>query len=376
MIEIQENVAIEIAKALQTAMDPDALAEMVSAGTSSIPAYEAYLQGLAYGIDSETTGDVYEYVGSRDAFERAIELDPKFAQAHWQLAFFWSDLMSPSSFSFHILETPMDEMRTMFIDSIQNAIRYENVPASRAKYRSLQAEFNGRPGQALQFTTEYLSHRPNDDESQLKMMNLQSQLGLVDELTASIRDFVERSPHNSLVNDQALLLSLQTGDDELTREIAHNALRNIPDSIFVKYQSHRALLWIGDIDDASRLLPALRNSDYGEKILDLIEIRQACAENRLDDAAALMADLQSRDEQDNWTQWFVLHMSDRQDEAVEFLRPFDEAGDFAAMYVFAPYAYFDPRPYTNFMAHRRSEGGVSNAPIEIPYRCKFPESGT
>ncbi len=119
--------------------------------------------------------------------------------------------MNASSFAFGILETPTDEMRTMFVDSIQNAIRYEEVPASRAKYRSLQAEFLGRPGQALQFTTEYLSHRPNDHESQLNMMNLQGKLGLVDELNASIRDFVERSPHNSIVNDQALLMSLPAG---------------------------------------------------------------------------------------------------------------------------------------------------------------------
>jgi len=376
MIEIQENVAIEIAKALQTAMDPEALAEMVSVGTRSIPAYEAYLQGIAYGIDSETTGDIYEYTGARDAYERAIELDPEFAQAHWQLAFFWSDLMSPSSFAFGILETPMDEMRTMFVDSIQNAIRYENVPASRAKYRSLQAEFNGRPGQALRFTTEYLSHRPNDHESQVKMMNLQGQLGLVDELKASILDFVERSPHNSFVNDTALLRSLNTGDDELTREIAYNALRNIPDGIFVKYQAHRALLWVGDIDGASRLVPALRNSDYDESIRDLIEIRQACADNRLELAAALIADVQSTSEQDLWMQWFVLHMSDRQDEAVELLRPLDNTGDFTALYAFASYAYFDPRPYPNFMAHRLSEGGISSVPIEIPYRCKFPEPDT
>ena len=38
MIDIQENVAIEIANAMDTAMDPDALAKMMSSGTSSVPA--------------------------------------------------------------------------------------------------------------------------------------------------------------------------------------------------------------------------------------------------------------------------------------------------------------------------------------------------
>jgi TolB-like protein len=43
VIRIQEDIAIEIAKALETAMDPEALARMVSSGTSSVPAYNAYL---------------------------------------------------------------------------------------------------------------------------------------------------------------------------------------------------------------------------------------------------------------------------------------------------------------------------------------------
>ncbi len=80
VIQIQEEVAVEIARALKTAMDPEALAKMMSAGTSSVPAFEAYLEGLAYGISSGTTGDVYEYLSASQAFERAIGIDPTFAR--------------------------------------------------------------------------------------------------------------------------------------------------------------------------------------------------------------------------------------------------------------------------------------------------------
>ena len=93
VIALQEEVAIEIAIALQTAMDPDALASMVSSGTSSVPAYNSYLQGLAYGISTLSTGDAYVFLSARDAFERAVELDPEFASAYWELAKFW-DLRS------------------------------------------------------------------------------------------------------------------------------------------------------------------------------------------------------------------------------------------------------------------------------------------
>ena len=45
IISIQEEIAIQIAEALEIAMDPEALAEMMDSGTSSVPAYEAYLTG-------------------------------------------------------------------------------------------------------------------------------------------------------------------------------------------------------------------------------------------------------------------------------------------------------------------------------------------
>ncbi|MDH5345457.1 MAG: adenylyl cyclase, partial [Gammaproteobacteria bacterium] len=103
MIEIQENVAIEIARALQTAMDPEALGRMLSAGTRSIPAYEAYLEGLAFGISTVSTGDMYEYVGALDAFERAVELDPEFGEGYLQLAYFWSGQLNTANIEYGFL---------------------------------------------------------------------------------------------------------------------------------------------------------------------------------------------------------------------------------------------------------------------------------
>ena len=47
LISIQESVAIEIARALKTTMDSELLVRFVSSGTASVPAFEAYLRGLA-----------------------------------------------------------------------------------------------------------------------------------------------------------------------------------------------------------------------------------------------------------------------------------------------------------------------------------------
>lgn len=47
VIVIQEELAFAIGNALETAMDPEALSAMVSAGTTSVPAYEHYLEAIA-----------------------------------------------------------------------------------------------------------------------------------------------------------------------------------------------------------------------------------------------------------------------------------------------------------------------------------------
>ncbi len=46
MIGIQEDLARNIATALETSMDPAALAQMAQAGTDSVEAYQEYLRGL------------------------------------------------------------------------------------------------------------------------------------------------------------------------------------------------------------------------------------------------------------------------------------------------------------------------------------------
>jgi TolB-like protein len=46
VIEVQEDVSRKIAGALQTTLDPEALADMMRVGTRSVSAYRAYLKGL------------------------------------------------------------------------------------------------------------------------------------------------------------------------------------------------------------------------------------------------------------------------------------------------------------------------------------------
>ena len=90
IIATQEEIAIQIANALETALDPEALAEMMDAGTSSVEAYEAYLTGLGALRASDQTGDPYETLNAMESFNHAVGVDPKFAKAYAYISLFWN----------------------------------------------------------------------------------------------------------------------------------------------------------------------------------------------------------------------------------------------------------------------------------------------
>ena len=82
IIDIQEEIAFEIATALETAMNPEELRNMLEAGTSSIEAYKLYLEGLYMISDAETGNNKQAY----ELFEKAKTKDPEFASAHFLAA--------------------------------------------------------------------------------------------------------------------------------------------------------------------------------------------------------------------------------------------------------------------------------------------------
>ena len=115
-IEIQERIAIEIANALETAMDPDELAKMMSAGTRSVEAWETYLRGLALvqvnlergGGDADAVLDVIAM------FDKAVELDPGFADAHLMLADVWATQINPTSTQYIRTDMPLAERQAHY----------------------------------------------------------------------------------------------------------------------------------------------------------------------------------------------------------------------------------------------------------------------
>jgi len=370
LIDIQENVAIEIANALETAMDPEALAKMVSSGTSSVPAFEAYLQGLAYGVSTVATGDIYEFLSARDAFEQAIELDPEFARAYWELAQFWRIQLTTTNIVSGLTDLSLAEMLPLYEDAINKAIEYDKDPVSKIGYRADKARSEMKFRRALKLNTDYLERRPNDQLAQSLQLDLLADLSMHDKVVEAVADFYERDGYDPIVTQNSVTRLLYSGDRETLRVFTENAVERFGDNAFMLYQAHRALLWVGDIDGASKVLPIIQASDMPEDSRYLVSLRQACAENQLDIATRLYKRGKEKFAGDASITWIGHLIMGNEEQAVEALMAYDDEQDMTTMTSFLGYGTFDPRPYPNLMAVLESQGIERGEVIKVPYQCR------
>lgn len=369
LIDIQEDVAFAIASALETAMDPEALASMVSSGTSSVPAFEAYLQGLAYGISTLQTGDAFQFLSAREAYERAIEIDPEFAQAHWQLANFWTIQLSTINIVAGLTDMDREEMQALYQEAIDNAIRHETDPIDQTKYRAFKADIDLKFGQALRLTTEYLEQRPLDQQAHNLHLSVLGRIGSHEEIIEAVRHFDEIDGHDRVVTNNSITRLTYAGDMDYLREFVRAAVDRFQDDAFVNYQAHRALLWAGDIDAAAQIMPVILASDVPEDARYMVLLRQACAEKRLADAEKLYRRGQERFADDYSIMWLSHKIMGDEEAAIATLSELDDAKDLTGLADFLSYGTFDARPFPNLMAFLESQGIEPREPIEVAYRC-------
>jgi len=370
VIAIQEDIAVEIATALETAMDPEALARMVSSGTSSVPAYNAYLEGLAIDSSTLSTGDIYSFLAARDAFKRATELDPEFSSAYWQLAQFWEVQLRTTNIVAGIVELPREQMQEEFEDAIEKAARFERDPINRTRVRALQAMESLKISEALRLNTEYLRERPNDQVAQSYQLELLADLGAIDELRATIEEFEQRDGYDLVVNNNSITATMLTGDKDFVRRFTQDAVRRMPDRPFIQYQAHRSLLFAGDIDGASALIPAIKASDLPEDTRTIILLRQACAEGKLAEARRVFERFDAKFSDNLSMRWISHKIMGLDDEAHEMLAPLDENGELDPLMGFVSYHYFDARQYPALVELLKAQGLEPREPLEMPYRCK------
>ena len=177
--------------------------------------------------------------------------------------------------------------------------------------------------------------------------------------------------HLNYVTTSSITRLAYAGDKEYLREFSARAVAQFPDDIFVHYQAHRGLLWAGDVDGASRLLPYILSSDLPESSRYMVQLRQACAENRVDDARRLY-ERGMRQFADQHSIMYLSHLiMGNREAAVLSLAELDDLDDLSGLADFLNYGTFDPRPYPNLMALMESQALEPRELKVAPYQCRL-----
>jgi TolB-like protein len=369
IIAIQEDLAIEIAGALEIAMDPDALAEMVSAGTASVPAYEAYLEGLALDAQANQTGEQALNLGALAAYERAVDIDPTFASAHAGLAFFWTSEMTFNNIGSQLTDLSPDEKMLRFRRHIRAAIDNMSDEVGIDQMRAWVATVDLRFGEAYALLSSYLDARPNDRDAAGSLVNVLMRQGRWDEAVEQLDRAADLNRDDPQSMNWLIATHVFAGDYGGAAELAKETLRRFPDNAVVLYQAHRAFIWNGEYDLARGLIPRLEASQLPRLNVAYVELRQACADGDNAAAQAIMDELEAGFSDD--TLWIPYHVTGQLDKVEAVMRPIHDSGQLFALSEFLNYPYFDPNPYPDLMKVLEREGIDRPDPVEIPFACQL-----
>jgi TolB-like protein len=375
VIAIQEDLAVSIARALETSMDPAALQAMMAAGTRSVQAYEHYLNGLAHLFEYYDQSDFDVLNAAYESFEKARQSDPTFAKAHAEAARFWRDQLQVTSRLSRATSFPMSENLQRYESRIQAAIDTAPDQVVRWQFESELANIRLEFRKEILLLNNVLDARPNFGDGWAALLESSIVMGefeAADEATQRLIALYEdgRNPMYAL----NIILGMQRiGKLDESAAFARQALQDRPGNIGLTYQAHRALLWAGEVAEAARLMPTLANDTPASYVIS--RVRQACAEGRRADAEKLSSDfVDSRTviEADT-AAWHLYMLLGQVDSANEVIR---QATSTEVLYPRASwlfYGQFDPTPFPELMAVLERENVIRRPTVEIPFACKQGE---
>lgn len=363
-IEIQETIALQIAKALQTAMDPDELEKMLSAGTSSVAAWELYLQAEAlFGSDETDLSEMLQLL------ETAVATDPQFVDAYITIANLWLTHLSPSQTGRISAVASRSEARQRFYAAVDMASQFARSEVDRAEYMGVRARFDVR---LLEFV------RTSETIARLEPEKLESwaNLGYAKILIgdyAGARDALLKGKAISLDTGESpyqVYQYLHRVDVAAAYDLANATMQRPNATNQDIYQAHRVFLYAGQVEQAARLAQLFSDRSDDLSSILMVNIRQACAERRVADADDLYTQMDETVDGglgDNI--WLFLKTLGREEEANQLLRPLDTSEGMYTLSSFLNYTHFDPTIYPRFSALLAAQGIERPPAPRIPFAC-------
>jgi len=366
-IDIQERIAFEIANALETAMDPVELAEMMSAGTRSVEAWETYLRGLALKQESSNRGGgdaegVFDVIA---LFDKAVELDPGFADAHLMLADMWATQINPTSTQYVRSGLPLAERQAHYNKAITATIKYARSDMTRLEAEMRAAEFDLRIMDQVAAARGMTEVAPDRRQGWSWLNYLYLAIGEYDKSReAGLKAWA--LPDEPGSGRAPIIQSMHRVSLEDAVHMVDQLLATPNPSPNVLYQSHRVLLAAGLVERAAALA-----EDYVRVAEDfegeiLVQVRQACAEGRVADAEKLFEGI---DPNSN-SIWLFLTTLGRDNEARDILMPLDTPQTVFILSGFMTYRSFEARDYPVLWKGLTAQG-VNRPPARpMAYRCE------
>jgi TolB-like protein/DNA-binding SARP family transcriptional activator len=242
ILDIQEDVALNIARALEAELTPGERGRLAARPTQSPEAYDFYLRGNEHFRDEELG------VAER-MYRRAIELDPDFALAHALLSRIHSSV-------YYFGSDPTPQRLARAKEAIDRALELEPDLAEghRALGRYHYMGFRDFEG-ALQHYTTALRYSPNDSETHRNIGLTLRRLGRWHEAREHLERAADLDPrywavHMNLGSTYAAMGFEAEADQQIGQCIELQPLS-------VEHYAARASLqlrWKGDTDEALQTL--------------------------------------------------------------------------------------------------------------------------
>lgn len=367
IISIQEDLGVQIARALRTATDPAKLRAMAASGTRSVEAYEAYLRGLALDRRQLEEGDVAYARQADAAFEEARRLDPAFAAAHWRAAQTWFGRTTRVDSPAPDDGVPEAERLARYFERVDAAIASSADETQSLKYESARAFMQLRFRHARDLMERYLDRRPRDIDAWEEMAALAAYVGDRRATARAARRVHALALEAGEPRSRAISLMVHALRYDEAAEIAARVLRDRPKAAVALYQAHRAALYAGRREEARDYLERLTASALPEHDKQVAALRQACADRRLADARRLYARLSKSPRLT--TRFHAAQVMGDDAVAVRALAPLDTPDRLPTLMQFMIYPSFDAGAYPVLRAKLAADGLTPQRPVAVPHRC-------
>lgn len=364
IIQIQEDIAFKIATAMQTAMDPVALEEMLRMGTSSVEAFNTYLDALSIMHNQYVEND--GHLRKRlDKFEQAARLDTTFSAAYREISNLW--LVNASALTRDIkgegLDAPYDEAIKNFNENISLAIRYAGKE-DKLYLEARQAYVNLQFRKALDLYKQYLEIRPTSNEAYSQIIRVANVLGEYETASSFLKNWEKNVLDNAFSNSDLVLGYFFSKNYEKGVLFTEQALRKYPNYRVLIYQAHRLFLWAGEYEKATDLL----SSSVPGAFLQTSYMRNACLAGENEKAMEIYENKYNGIPEDG-SSWIDLMVLGKEEEAYASLQPLEQDESLYHLSSLLVYPYFDYTRFPRLTAIMERERHKRGPVEEIPFRC-------